>query len=81
MEREILMIRLGEEFDKENITNVKVADFRIIPNGRKKEYETDYTFDYKERHYRSNEHICRNYNGNLVKPVCFNHELVCSNNN
>lgn len=64
MEKDILMIRLGKEFNKENITNVSVADFRIIPNGkRKKEYETDYLFEFNGKHYRSNEHICRRANG------------------
>ena len=77
MDKEVLMIRLGKEFSEQNITNVKVVDFRIIPNGRKKEYETDYSFEYNGIHYRSNEHICKNGSGKLVKPVCFNHELIC----
>lgn len=77
MEKDILMIRLGSKFLKESIQNVEVANFRIISNGRKKEYETDYFFEFNGKHYRSNEHICRSSNGKLIKPVCFKHELVC----
>lgn len=79
MEKEILMIRLGNDFNKENIVNINIADFRIVQNGRKKEYETDYFFEFNGKHYRSNEHICRKNDGKLIKPICFKHELVCLN--
>ncbi len=79
MDKEILMIRLGDTFNKDCITDIEVADFRIVPNGRKKEYETDYLFKYNGKNYRSNENICRSANGKLEKPVCFKHELICLN--
>ena len=75
--KDVLMIRLGKEFNRESLKNISVADFRIIPNGRKKEYETDYIFEHNGKHYRSNEHICRKSNGQLSKPICFKHELIC----
>ena len=76
MKKEVLMIRLGEGFNDDEITNIEVADFRIISNGRKKEYETDYTFELNGKRYRSNEYICRNANGKLKRPICFKHELI-----
>ena len=77
MKKEVLMIRLGNKFNRDFINNINVADFRIIQNGRKKEYETDYFFEFNGKHYRSNEYICRKSNGQLIKPICFKHELIC----
>lgn len=77
MKKEVLMIRLGEKFNRDYINNIDVADFRIIQNGKKKEYETDYFFEFNGKHYRSNEYICRKNNGQLIKPICFKHELIC----
>lgn len=79
MNKEVLMIRLGNQFCKEKVTDIKIADFRTIQNGKKKEYETDYLFKFNGKHYRSNEYICKKENGQLIKPICFKHELICLN--
>lgn len=76
MDKATIAARAGKHFYKSYIKNVQRVEVREIPNHVKGWTEEDYTFAYKDRNYRVNEHICANKDGEVKYSAKYRYDLI-----
>lgn len=76
MDKFTIAARAGEGFYKSYVRNIQRIEIREIPEHVKGWTEEDYTFSYKGKNYRVNEHICANAEGEVKYSAKYRYELV-----
>lgn len=73
--KRMIASRAGKGFFKSYVKNIKCVETRPIKGHVMGAVEYDYTFTYKGKSYRVNEHICPNKEGKVIYSAKFRYEL------
>ena len=68
--------RAGKSFYKSYIRNIRLVELRKIVDHVKNYVEKDYTFNYKGKTYRVNQHIVPNENGVCKYSAEYTYETI-----
>lgn len=76
MDRTTIEARAVEGFFKSYVRNIQLAEQRAVKDHAGHFVEKDYTFDYKGKSYRVDEHLVPNPNGEVKYSMKTEYETV-----